>query len=233
MKKVFSMFLCLIFVFALVPSNNVSASTAPEITVNKSIAKQGETVSATISINNNPGIIAMAFCITYDSEVLEYSGYENGYLSNYNIKDHKDKGWISFVSIEDSDRKENGNMLTLLFKVKDNAITGTYDIGIANNNPEKYGESLHNSFADSNEKYIIPTVNKGSVQIIDIDPVKGDVNGDGTIGGRDYALLIQFINEMNVAIVESAADVNNDGKINGRDYAILLQYLNGWDVKLG
>ena len=175
----------------------------------------------------------MAFCITYDSEVLEYSGYENGYLSNYNIKDHKDKGWISFVSIEDSDRKENGNMLTLLFKVKDNAITGTYDIGIANNNPEKYGESLHNSFADSNEKYIIPTVNKGSVQIIDVDPVKGDVNGDGTIGGRDYALLIQFINGMNVAIVESAADVNNDGKINGRDYAILLQYLNGWDVKLG
>lgn len=233
MKKIFSIVLCLILVFALIPINNVSASIAPEITINKSIAKQGEIVSATVSIANNPGILAMAFCITYDSDVLEYTGYEEGYLSNYNIKDHKDKGWLSFVSIEDSDLKQNGDMFTLVFKVKSNALPGTYEIGIANNNPEKYGESLHNSFADSNEKYIVPNINKGSVQVIDFDPIKGDVNGDGKIGGRDYTLLIQFINGMNVAIIEWSSDVNNDEKINGRDYALILQYLNGWDVKLG
>ncbi len=233
MKKIFSMLLCLILVFALIPVNNVSASIAPEITISKSVAKQGEVVSATVSIANNPGILAMAFCITYDSDVLEYTGYEEGYLSNYNIKDHKNKGWLSFVSIEDSDRKENGDMFTLVFKVKDDVLPGTYEIGIANNNPEKYGESLHNSFADSGEKYIVPNINKGSVQVINFDPVKGDVNGDGAISGRDYSLLIQFINGMNVAIIEWSADVNNDEKINGRDYAILMQYLNGWDVKLG
>ena len=80
---------------------------------------------------------------------------------------------------------------------------------------------------------VVRAVSDGEITETATIIVKGDVNGDGTIGGRDYALLIQFINEVNVAIVESAADVNNDGKINGRDYAILLQYLNGWDVKLG
>ncbi len=61
----------------------------------------------------------------------------------------------------------------------------------------------------------------------------GDVNDDGRITGKDYALLLQSINGMGVTINEAAADVTGDGKVNGRDYALLLQYINGWDVKLG
>ncbi len=60
----------------------------------------------------------------------------------------------------------------------------------------------------------------------------GDVNGDGKINGRDYAIVLQYINGWDVEMNALSADVNSDGKINGRDYAIILQYINGWDVKI-
>ncbi len=63
--------------------------------------------------------------------------------------------------------------------------------------------------------------------------IYGDVNGDGKINGRDYAVLLQSINGLDVVIDEIAADVTDDGKVNGRDYALILQYINGWDVTLG
>ena len=63
--------------------------------------------------------------------------------------------------------------------------------------------------------------------------VLGDVNGDGDVDNKDYAVLMQSINGWDVEINEAAADVYKDGKIDNKDYAILMQYLNGWDVTLG
>ena len=63
--------------------------------------------------------------------------------------------------------------------------------------------------------------------------VSGDVNGDGVINGRDSGLLLQYLAEWDVEIVEEAADTNGDGVVNGRDSGLLLQYLADWDVVLG
>lgn len=60
----------------------------------------------------------------------------------------------------------------------------------------------------------------------------GDINGDGDINNRDYALLMQYLNKWDVTINEDAADVTGDGNINNRDYALLMQYLNKWNVVL-
>ncbi len=72
--------------------------------------------------------------------------------------------------------------------------------------------------------------NCGYTRVTDVKP--GDVNCDGNINNRDYALLMQYINKWDVTIVEEAADVNADGNINNRDYALLMQYINKWDVIL-
>lgn len=61
----------------------------------------------------------------------------------------------------------------------------------------------------------------------------GDLNGDGAVNGIDSGLLLQYLAEWDVEIVEAAADVNADGVINGIDSGILLQYLAEWDVALG
>ncbi len=229
MKRFLLWFLSLMLIFTLIPSGVVGAENTPMITVGNATAKQGETVNVQISITDNPGILAMAFCISYDANALEYIDYQEGYLSNYNIKNHSDKGWISFVNVEESDCDNDDALLTITFKIKNETPNGSYEIGILNNNPEKYGESLHNSFANAQEQFIVPTVTKGYVNVADV--IKGDVNGDGKINGRDYSLLMQYLNDWDVTIIEAAADVNGDDKINGRDYSLLMQYLNDWDVE--
>ena len=60
----------------------------------------------------------------------------------------------------------------------------------------------------------------------------GDTNGDGKVNGRDYAVILQYINRWEVTVDLQAADVNGDGNVNGRDYVLLLQYINHWDVEL-
>ena len=54
--------------------------------------------------------------------------------------------------------------------------------------------------------------------------IPGDVNGDGKVNMRDYALLQRHI-LYNTPIVFDAADLNNDGKVNMRDYALLQKML--------
>ncbi len=232
MKKIISILLCIILVFVAVSFNAVAAEMSPTITVGNSIGKPGDNIDVKISIADNPGILAMAFCVSYDSNILEYTGYKNGYLTNYTIKDHPDKGMVSFVSVEEAERNENGTLLTLVFKIKDTADYGEYEIGIVNNNPEKYGDSLHNSFANAKEQFIVPVVNKGMVTVTDKEvALKGDVNSDGKINNRDLVLFTQYLADWDVTIELYASDTNSDGKINNRDLVLLTQYLADWDVE--
>ncbi len=69
--------------------------------------------------------------------------------------------------------------------------------------------------------------------LLSIENKIGDVNGDNRINGKDYAIILQYVNGWEVEIIKEAADVNSDGRINGRDFAMVLQSVNGWDVILG
>ena len=155
-KRIVATFVCLILV--IVCSFTVAAAATPRISLSNVRALPGESVTINISISNNPGIMAMSFCITYDNEAFEYTGYSKGYLSRYTIKDHSDKGQIAFVNDEASNKSNDGVMLSVKFRVKDNAAPGKHTITLANQNREKYGTKLHNSFSNSNLKYIVPSV---------------------------------------------------------------------------
>ena len=60
----------------------------------------------------------------------------------------------------------------------------------------------------------------------------GDVNNDGAINNKDYALLMRFINGWEISVTYDACDTNRDGNINNKDCSILMQYINGWDICL-
>ena len=232
MKKILSIFLCVVICLSLT-SFNVGAQTSPKITISSAKAVRGDMVDVNINISNNTGILAMAFCVSYDSNALEYISYKEGFLTNYNLMNHSEKGYVSFVGVEETETTQSGTMFTLSFKVKGTALYDKYEIGILNNNPEKYGDSLHNSFANAKEEFIIPTITKGAITVVEKNTVTpGDVNDDGSINNRDYALLMQYINGWNVEIVLANATVNGDNSINNKDCALLMQYLNGWSVEL-
>ena len=234
MKKVLSFLLSIVIVFTVLSAGMcVQAADGAVISVENTAGTLGSTVSVKISIKNNPGILAMAFCISYDKDAFEYVDYSNGYLSNYTVTNHADKGIVSFVSVENSDVAKDDVLLILNFKIKATAVYGDYPIVIKNNNPDKYGESLHNSFANSKEQYISVNAENGVISVKDSIVQAGDVNLDGNINNRDIALLMQYVNGYDVEVLAIVADVNKDGSINNKDVALLMQYVNGWDVKLG
>lgn len=141
------------------------AAGSPTITLSNKTVLPGESVTIDINILNNPGIMAMAFCITYDSSVFEYTGYTRGYLSKYTVKDHPDKGHVAVVNDEASNKSKDGTVMSVSFKIKDNAAPGKYTITLANINREKYGYSVNNSFSNSSQQYVVPTVKAGSITV--------------------------------------------------------------------
>lgn len=234
MKNIFVILLSLTMFFAILPTNVYATTTEDTIiTVSSDTTTPGSIINVDLSIKNNPGIIAMAFCVKYDTAIFEYVDYTEGYLTNYTITNHSDKGVVSFVGVEDRNVKTEGTFLTLNFKIKATAKNGIYNLTIMNNNPDKYGTGLHNSFANSNEEFVSVTVVNGTIKV-DGDYVakSGDVNCDGEVNNKDLALLMQYLNDWDVEILLTAADVNADEDVNNKDYALLMQYLNDWDVEL-
>ncbi|MBR4116714.1 MAG: hypothetical protein IKK65_01355 [Clostridia bacterium] len=158
-----------------------NATSAPIITLSNKTALPGEEVTIDISISNNPGIMAMAFCITYDSNSLEYTGYQKGYLSKYTLKDHPDKGHVIFVNDESSDKTNDGIMLSVKFKIKNDATPQKHIISIANLDRKKYGNNLYKSFSNSNLKSIEPIVRLGSITVAETCENSGHQYGDWNI----------------------------------------------------
>ncbi len=168
LNRVLSLVLCAMICISFVTT--VSAATTPKITVTNVTAQAGDSVEIHIEISNNPGIMAMAFCVTYDPDALVYKNYMAGYLtaSGYNLHNHEDKGHVSFVHVESNDKindNTNNKILTLLFDVKSDAKPGKHVITLANSNREKHGTKLHNSFSNSKQEFVVPKVVSGGVTI--------------------------------------------------------------------
>lgn len=164
-KRIVALLLSLVLSLLLNLTLTAFAESSPQITLSDVSGNPGDSVTVDIEIENNPGIMVMAFSIAYDSDTFEYAGYSKGYLTKYTLKDHPDKSYISFINDETGDKSNNGVMLSLKFKIKDTAKTEKYTISLANLYPEKFGSKLNNSFSSSKQQYIIPTVSEGSITV--------------------------------------------------------------------
>ena len=58
--------------------------------------------------------------------------------------------------------------------------------------------------------------------------MKGDINGDGKVNGKDWIRLYEHISETNELTGEELkrADVNDDGKVNGKDWIRLYEHIS-------
>lgn len=93
----------------------------------------GERVAVTISLKNNPGIIAAALNVSYDREKLELVGAEDaGLLADPTFADSFSQ-YPYYVSWNDalveSNTIDDGPLVTLTFKVLEDA-SGTADISV-------------------------------------------------------------------------------------------------------
>lgn len=123
----------IISILLLISSLVVSAEedySQGHIIIDSVSALNGDSVILRVNMENNPGIMAITISITYDSSALTYERYYFGYLNDYTVVDHPDKNLIRFVNCESINRRNNDTMLSIQFKVKEDADFGFYPVSI-------------------------------------------------------------------------------------------------------
>ncbi len=163
-KRFLALVLCAVFCCCFCPSAFAAEADA-KIKITSLDVMPEEALTLDINMENNPGIMGMAFCVAYDKDSFEYIDYENGWLSGMTVKNHPDKGYVIFVYVATSDKTDNGKMLSVSFKAKQKAKPGNHKFVLGNNNYDKYGSRLHNSFSNSKQEFIVPVVTGGIVNV--------------------------------------------------------------------
>lgn len=194
----------------------------PVIKVSDIEALSGQEFNVEITLENNPGIIAMSLNVNYDPEMLTFVGASEGDFAGLSYGPTENVPFV--VSWEDAlhgNNSTNGTFVILRFKLNENATLDETSITLSYDEENIFDVSFDNVPFDTEN---------GTVSVKKYVP--GDVNRDGKVNLKDYALLKQFVNGWDVDVEESVADVNGDGKINLKDVALLNQFVNGWDVVL-
>lgn len=162
-KIIASLFLCIILCASM--CTTALAAPTPNIKISNEAAMAGNEVTISVSITGNPGIMAMTFSITYDKSQFEFIDVTKGFVSTPVYKNHSDKGYVAFSISETSDKTASGNIISIKFKIKDNAKPGKYTIALGNPNYEKYGANIDNCFSNSKQDLIVPKITNGSITV--------------------------------------------------------------------
>ena len=157
-KKVLSIILCCGILFCLFTST-ISAVEIREgkINIASVTGLPGEEAVVPVDIKNNPGISAFILTFLYDSSALEYLDFYAGDAFNkYTIANNSEKGMLNVVFSSFSDVYKDGRIISLKFKIKEDAKMGSYAIRI---------QSKKGDFSNTNEDKIIPLDNLGKVEV--------------------------------------------------------------------
>lgn len=222
------LFGCLILlIMTLFPVSAAAGSPSPmTVTVATVNAMPGSTVDVTVAVGNNTGISALAFNVTYGNDLrltdIRFNSALGGgtglspepYSSPVSVQ------WVNAFSPWTGD----GTFVTLTFQVSDKTPLGTRaDITLSYDPENIY---VTHGTIDTN----VPiTLTNGAV---DVNPVPGDINGDGNVNSKDITRLFQYQSNWDVYVNEHTVDVNGDGKVNSKDITRLFQYQANWNVEI-
>lgn len=203
------------------------------VSVDSATAKRGQIVEVNIMLDDNPGIATMDLDIEYNSDVLELLEVVDNSLIEGATAAHADKLQTPYHLSWENDLGGNisiatGKLVTLKFRVSENAEAGEYTITVNQNSAEVYNGDV---------VQIPCTGGVGIITVAEDEPVIGDVDGSGVVD-IDDALLLQkhiakytdggkpLIDENDEAVM-NIADVNRDGIISVSDVTLIQQYIAG------
>ena len=176
----------------------------------------GQEFTMELSMEKNPGLMYLSFRLDYDADSLEFLGAEEGVFTGWTV--NKEKSTLLWDA--DGDRAENGVLLRLCFRAKEEARTGETAIALADLFATNYAEELLGIGS-------VP----GTVAILPHTP--GDVNGDGEVDGRDLVRLRKYLTgDTGEEAIEANANVNGDDLVDILDLIRLRKYLAQEDVFL-
>ncbi len=126
---------CILFVcFSAGTAAHAQSST--RLTASNVSAERGNTVSVALAINGNPGLWGIKLKIGYDKSALTLSSVANGTLfadGDVTLPETLDKEPFVYVATSNGlkDITANGTLVTLKFKVSENAAFSTYPITVS------------------------------------------------------------------------------------------------------
>jgi len=240
MKKVAAVLLSSILTASSVPSNMLISyaventtvitngkdddiSDGTVIDVKKTWGMPGEQVNVVLSMENNPGIVGLTLQIEFNDTVMSLVNAENGIAVNgSNISFTPPSSGSNYVwagASVSADEISDGTLLTLTFKINEDAKCGEYPISVSCSDA-----------VDNDLKQVPINIKNNSFSIIDYIP--GDTSGDGKIAMNDLVLLVRYIadngyNENGYAakVNKDACDVNADNNITVVDAVLLSRYI--------
>lgn len=126
-KVLFILISCLLVMSMIFPVSAAGASAS----VSSSSADRGGTVTLTVSLSGAPNVASGGVSVGYDSSVLELVGgawnVSGALMSDFGGMGAANEGVFAYVSAADI----NGTILTLTFKVKDDAAFGSTQVSCA------------------------------------------------------------------------------------------------------
>ncbi len=137
LKRIFGKAVAFTLFSALVLLGGVmaSASNSAKVTVSSPVAEAGDKVTVDFVLEENPGIWGMKLRISYDGSVLTLEDVESGdVFEKGELMLSQDYSKNPYVVVASGNSLENktacGSVVTLTFKVGENAETGTYPISV-------------------------------------------------------------------------------------------------------
>ena len=192
----------------------------PQITVSNEKGMPGETVTVTVTIENNPGILNALLTLEFDAGVELIKVERGDALGNLNMTTSGvlQSGCKFLWDAVDTADLTDGIMLTLTFRIPEDAQDGTaYAIKFS---------YVDGDIADNDLDPVDVELVSGKIEVQAF--LFGDVNNDGRINGTDVTMIRRYITGgYNVEILTQAADVNHDGRINGTDVTLIRRYITG------
>ena len=191
---------------------------APQILVSNSNGRPGKTATVEVSFANNPGITGLTVDFVYDKSVFTLKSIRGEGLTGSWVPGIDRVAWMS----SSGDQNFNGRILTLEFDIKEDAVLGTYPITVS------YAPGNICNYALEDVDFAISA---GSIKVNNHIP--GDVNGDGTVGTKDFVTLMKYVaGEEELSYDPDALDINNDGSVGTKDFVTLMKFVAGEDIEI-
>ncbi len=211
----------LVFLLAAVCFSRAWAESEAEFTVESASIPLGGTGVVTVKLSANPGVAGFTGALLYDREKLTIVQTEVHEFSDMVFALNPDSGRFGGLSLG-GDSAATGVLFRVTFQAKAETAPGETEVAVR---LDQCGNCRRNT---------VPTkVNAGIVTIAEKeDRLPGDVNGDGTVDGRDLLRFARYLAGNDAAINQAASDVNGDGTVDGRDVLRLARYLAGQDAAL-
>ena len=208
----------------VVAKGNILPSNAPFIKIGDVSGVAGDTVEVEMDISNNIGFSYLKFAFEYDCNAMKLVAVNNNTTDMSLIYSSSEDGSCLIMLNSFENHLDNGTLVTLTFKILDDAVFGSYTLNITDCITR-----------NSNEELTAVSLLNGTVHVRESNAV-GDIDGDGNIASLDLLMLRQTLIGEKFVIKNSTDniyDTNGDGELDSRDIVRLKKYLAGVNVTLG